>query len=88
MYDVYILTSPAVRNPASYIEKRLWIEKYFNLEFTRKLIISSNKGLLRGDILIDDHKEGWGQDGFKGQFIHFGSTQYPDWNQVLKQLTV
>ncbi len=36
------------------MEKRVWIEKYFGLEFTEKLIISANKGLLKGDLLIDD----------------------------------
>ena len=85
-HDIYILTAPAVRNPASYIEKRLWIEKYFNTELARKLIISPNKGLLKGDILIDDHQTGWGQQHFEGQLYHFGGADYPDWSSILNQL--
>ena len=54
-FDVYVLTAPSLRNPRSYMEKRLWIEKHFGYEFCEKLIICSNKGLLRGDYLIDDN---------------------------------
>ena len=59
--DVYILTAPSVLNPHSYSEKRIWIENHFDLKFCEKLIISSNKGLLKGDILIDDYASGKGQ---------------------------
>jgi hypothetical protein len=36
------------------------MEKYFGLEFTGKLIISPNKGLLKGDILINELISGRG----------------------------
>ena len=80
--DPYILTAPSTRNPQSYAEKRLWIEAFFGYEFTKKLIISPNKGLLMGDVLIDDHLSGKGQEAFKGRLIHFGSAAYPDWGAV------
>ncbi len=44
---------------------------------TLKLIICSNKGLLKGDILIDDHISGRGQEFFEGKLIHFGQNEYP-----------
>ena len=81
--EVYILTAPSTRNPHSYTEKRLWVEEYFDYEFTKKLIMSSNKGLLKGDLLIDDHDSGRGQETFEGEFILFGSRKYPDWNSVM-----
>lgn len=85
-FDPYILTAPSTRNPFSYTEKRVWIEKYFGLEFTEKLIISPNKGLLKGDILIDDLISGRGQECFEGKIMQFGSADYPDWKSVITQL--
>ncbi len=81
--DTYILTSPSVRNPHCYTEKRIWVEDYFNLELARKLIISSNKGLLKGDFLIDDHNAGRGQENFEGQLIHFGTKKFRNWEAVI-----
>lgn len=85
-YDPYILTAPSVLNPLCYTEKRIWIENHFGIEFVDKLIISPNKSLLKGDILIDDNIEGKGQDLFEGYLIHFGSNGYPDWNSIRREL--
>lgn len=85
-FDPYILTAPSVRNPLSYTEKRVWVEKYFGLEFVERLIICSNKGLLRGDALVDDRLDGRGQEGFTGEVIHFGSPKFPDWNSAMRGL--
>lgn len=85
-FDVYVLTAPSTKNPLSYTEKRLWIEKYFGYEFTEKLIICSNKGLLLGEYLIDDNLHGKGQEHFKGEVLHYGSEQFPDWGSVLARL--
>jgi 5'(3')-deoxyribonucleotidase len=82
-YDVYILTAPSVFNPMCYLEKRVYIEKLFGMELVNKLIISPNKGLSKGDYLIDDHTEGRGQDQFEGELIHFGSDEFPNWHEVL-----
>ena len=86
IFDVYILTAPSIRNPHSYTEKRIWVEKYFDYDFTDKLIICSNKALLKGDFLIDDNVNGKGQENFNGAFIHFGSNVFPDWDSVLRYL--
>lgn len=85
-YDPYILTAPSTKNPASYTEKRLWIEKYFGYEFTNKLIISPDKGIFKGDLLVDDNLSGQGQENFDGELIHFGSETFPNWNEVMKYL--
>jgi len=85
-FSVYILTAPSVKNPISYTEKRLWIEKYFGFEFCERLIICSNKGLLKGDFLIDDNIKGKGQEKFEGQLIHFGSKESSGWLEVLSML--
>ena len=85
-FDVYILTAPSTRNPLSYTEKRIWIEKHFDYEFTKRLIICSNKGLLKGDLLIDDHNQGKGQEDFEGKLIHFGTESYPNWKTVIDNI--
>lgn len=84
--DVFVLSAPSTRNPLSYTEKRLCIERNFDYDFTERLILSPNKGLLKGDYLIDDHAKGKGQDLFEGQLILFGSDDFPDWSTVLNHL--
>ena len=83
LFDLYILTAPSIRNPLSYLEKRLWIEDYFGLDLVRKLIISPNKGLNKGDYLIDDMDNGKGQENFDGKIIQFGSKEYQNWTDVI-----
>ena len=85
-FDVYVLTAPSTRNAHSYSEKRIWIEEHFDYPFTKKLILSPNKGLLKGDYLVDDHTAGKGQDSFEGMLIEFGSKAFPDWQTVLTYL--
>ena len=83
-YDVHILSAPSVFNPLCYTEKRIWVEKYLGFEFTHNLILATNKGLLKGDYLIDDYVAGRGQEYFEGELIHFGSDKYPDWRSIMK----
>lgn len=84
--DVYILTAPSTRNPLSYTEKRLWIENHFDYAFTEKLIICSNKGLLKGDFLIDDYNCGKGQETFEGELIQFGTGPYLTWEHTMNYI--
>ncbi|MFO1042268.1 MAG: hypothetical protein U0941_10815 [Planctomycetaceae bacterium] len=84
--DVFVLSAPSTRNPHSYTEKRLWIERHFDYDFTKRLILSPHKDLLKGDYLIDDRANGKGQDLFEGQLILFGSEDFPDWSSVLIHL--
>lgn len=88
LYDVWVLTSPSVKNASCYAEKREWIEKYFDLEFCRKLIICTDKGLIKGDILIDDRNEGNGKENWEGEFIHFGQEGFETWKDVEQYLMI
>lgn len=81
-YDVYVLTAPSTKNPLSYTEKRVWIEKHFGMALVEKLIMSPNKGLLKGDYLIDDNWTGNGQENFEGVLIRFGGELFPDWHTI------
>ena len=82
-YDVWILTAPSIHNPLCYSEKREWVEKHLGFETCKKLIISPNKGLLKGDYLIDDNIH----EGFEGELLHFGyNKKFPDWKSILNYL--
>ncbi|WP_305815369.1 5' nucleotidase, NT5C type [Photobacterium leiognathi] len=87
-YEFYILTAPSPRNPLCYTEKRVWVEKHLGYNFVEKLIICSNKGLLKGDILIDDNISGRGQERFEGKVLHFGSSEFPNWEAVRSALRI
>jgi 5'-nucleotidase len=82
LYQVYILTAPSLYNPICYTEKRIWVEKHLGFKWVERLIISFNKGLLKGDYLVDDYVSGRGQENFEGKVIHFGSEQFRDWQNV------
>jgi 5'(3')-deoxyribonucleotidase len=83
-YDVWILTRASYKNPLCYTEKRIWIEKYFDLEFCNKLIICPNKSLVKGDYLIDDCLTD-GQTEFEGELVHFGRS-HVNWGEVSRYL--
>lgn len=84
-FDVWILTRPSYMNPLCYTEKRIWIEKYFGLDFCQKIIICSDKSLVKGDYLIDDSLTD-GQLDFEGELIHFGTEDFKDWFVVYDYL--
>lgn len=87
-YDPYILTAPSYMNPLCYTEKRMWVEKHLGIDYVKRLIICPNKGLMNGDLLIDDNHQGKGQENFKGELIKFGSVLYNDWECVRTYLLV
>lgn len=84
-YDCYILSTAPWGNPQAWMDKRLWVEKYIGKEAHKRLILSHNKHLNRGDYLIDDRLAN-GSDKFEGQHIHFGSNDFPNWAAVLQYL--
>ena len=84
-FDVYILSTPLWSNPDSWKGKRIWVEKYLGKAAKKKLILSHNKGLMRGDYLIDD-REANGVLDFEGEHIKFGEGEYIGWNEVLNYL--
>ena len=88
VFDPYILSAPSLRNPFSYAEKREWVEVHLGPDVCNRLILCAHKGLLRGDLLVDDRLSGMGQENFDGQLIHFGSPRFPDWASVRNALNV
>lgn len=84
-YDLYFLSTPQWSNPDSWKEKRLWVEKHFGELMFKRLILTHNKGLLKGSYLIDDRTQN-GADTFEGLHIHFGSESFPIWKTVVSFL--
>lgn len=81
-YDLYFLSTPEWANPYCWMEKRLWVEQHFGELMFKRLILTHQKKLLRGDFLIDDNVH----EGFKGVHIHFGQYPYQDWEAVIKYM--
>lgn len=86
-FDIYFATTAPWSNPHSWIEKRLWVEQYFPEISFKKLILTHNKGLLKGKYIIDDRTVN-GVSEFEGEHIHFGSERFPNWKSVLKYLNL
>lgn len=84
-FETYILTTAPWKNESAWTDKRRWVEKYLPENGTKKLIITHNKGLNKGDYLIDD-RIAKGVDKFQGEHIHFLTDQFPDWDSVVEYL--
>lgn len=88
-YDLYILSTAPWDNPNAWKQKRDWIGKYFGDKkkdvFYKKVILTHNKNLNKGDYLIDDRPHN-GAENFEGEWIRFGSKNFPDWKSVTKYL--
>ncbi|KOF54409.1 MULTISPECIES: 5'-3'-deoxyribonucleotidase [unclassified Achromobacter] len=52
--DVRICSSPLSQFENCVAEKYLWVEKHLGREATSRLILTKDKTLVRGDLLIDD----------------------------------
>lgn len=84
-YDCYILSTAPWGNPSAWSDKVIWITRYLDDVFHKKMVITHCKHLCKGDILIDD-RDKHGVRDFEGEWIHFGSERFPDWDSVLDYL--
>ena len=84
-YDVYILSTAPWNNPSAWSDKVLWVTRYLNDIFHKRMVITHCKNLCKGDILIDDRGKN-GTSEFEGEWIQLGSKSFPDWDTVLTYL--
>lgn len=84
-YDCYILSTAPWKNPSAWSDKVLWITRYLDDVFHKRMVITHCKNLCKGDILIDDRGKN-GTSEFEGEWIQFGSDRFPDWKSVLDYL--
>ena len=59
-HEVFICTAPLTNYENSVLEKYKWVEKNFGHEWIKKIILTKDKTLIKGDILIDDNPEIFG----------------------------
>lgn len=86
-YDVYILSTAPWKNTSAWSDKLEWVKKYLGEIVHKRLILTHHKDLNRGDYLIDDRPNN-GASEFEGELLKFGSEEFPDWNSVLKYLSI
>ena len=84
-YDCYILSTAPWNNPSAWSDKVMWVTKYLDDIFHKRVIITHCKHLCKGDILIDDRGKN-GTSEFEGEWIEFGSERFPNWEAVLDYL--
>ena len=82
-FNTYILSTAPWNNETALGDKVAWAKKYLGGTIYKRLILSHNKHLNEGDYLIDDRPHKNGAGNFKGELIHFGSEQFPNWDKVL-----
>ena len=89
VYDTYILSTAPWGNPTAWTDKLSWVQLHFGFgddsPAYKRLILSHNKNLNVGDYLIDDRPNNGAED-FNGEWLHFGTEDYPDWDAVLREL--
>ena len=84
-YDLFILSTAPWKNPSAWSDKVEWVTKYLDEVFHKRMVITHRKDLCQGDYLIDDRGKN-GTSEFAGEWIEFGSEQFPNWESVLKYL--
>ena len=84
-YDVYILSTAPWNNPSAWSDKVSWVTKHLDDVFHKRMIITHCKHLCEGDYLIDDRPNN-GASEFKGEWLHFGSDRFPNWESILNYL--
>ena len=84
-FDVYILSTAPWDNPSAWSDKLNWVHLHLSDYFTKRLILCHHKELLNGDYLVDDNPKNGAED-FPGEWIHFGSQRFPDWDAVEEYL--
>lgn len=89
LFDTYILSTSPWANHQALVHKLEWVKHHLGADkgdpAYKRLIFSHRKDLNKGDFLIDDRTKN-GASEFEGQHIHFGQSEFPDWQSVMTYL--
>lgn len=55
--EIFICTTPLSEYKNCVLEKYEWVEKHLGFEWTKKIILTKDKTLIKGDYLIDDQPQ-------------------------------
>lgn len=84
-WDIWICSSPSVTSKTCHSDKNNWLKKHFGDWLARKLILTKDKTLVIGDILIDDRGEIKGINQENTSFTHILFEQpYNSWSPCYK----
>jgi CheY-like chemotaxis protein len=81
-FDVYILSTAPWGNPSAWTDKLNWVKTHLGEPARKRLILSHQKDLLRGDYIIDDSTKN-GVAEFQGKHIQIGTEPCKDWPAVI-----
>ncbi len=84
-FEPFILTTVPWECPLAYVEKYAWVNKHLPKIFTKRLQTSHFKNLVVGDFLIDDRAKN-GAAQFSGEWIQYGSSEFPNWQTIIDYL--
>lgn len=89
VFDTYILSTAPWKNSSAWQHKVEWVHLHFGsaegTDAYKRLILSHHKNLNKGHFLVDDRPNN-GASEFEGEWLKFGSEQYPDWKTVTQYL--
>lgn len=85
LFDTYILSTAPWENASAWADKLHWVKNHLGQAAYKRLILTHHKNLNLGHLIVDDRTKNGG-DRFRGEHIHFGTLQFPDWPSVLHYL--
>lgn len=69
-HDVHICSSPLLGNPTGASEKYIWVEQNLSRDWAARLILTSDKTVVDGDVLIDDRPDPTETGSFAPTWTH------------------
>lgn len=95
--DVWICTRPLEANINCRDDKAYWLRKHFGPEFEKRMILTSDKSLVRGRVLLDDYpkraeidRATWQpivfDQPFNGTFSEFCALPHYNWSQPIENI--
>lgn len=90
-FDTYILSTAPWGNPSAWRDKLEWVQEHLGVEdgtpAYKRLILSHYKHLNHGDFLVDDRAVRGEGNKFNGEWVQYGSDDFPSWPAVTDYLT-
>ena len=75
-HDVRIVSAPYISNPTCASDKLAWIAKHYGTHWASRVILTNDKTVVHGDILVDDKPEITGSMEPSWTHVVFGDYAY------------
>lgn len=96
-HDIWFVSTPFLTHETCASEKMQWVQEHMPVSLHKKVILTMDKTLIRGDVLIDDKPEVTGIDRPQWKHLCFGEYGYSnltqsdrvrDWYEVENAVTL